>query len=73
MKPTQFNPSPLEVEFANAISDFKEQLVQKLTNMHLENIETHLNKDNPHVLFMLKETDGTRHEILIKCIQRVLD
>ena len=73
MKPTQFNPSPLEVEFARTIVDMKEELVSKLTNMKLDEVQTALKEDNPYLVFKLTETDGTKHEIMVKFIQRVLE
>jgi hypothetical protein len=69
MKTSSYNPSSLEVDFANALQILREQLEKHLLNNHITNVENHLGKDNPMVKFSLVDTDGDPHEIVVRIIQ----
>jgi hypothetical protein len=69
MKTSTYNPSSLEVDFANALQILREQLEKHLLNNHITNVENHLGKDNPMVKFSLVDTDGDPHEIVVRIIQ----
>ena len=70
MKTTKYNPSDLEVAFARALAALKGQLEQQLAGQTITHIDNHIEKDNPLVRFMLKDTDGDAHELVIKVIQK---
>ena len=70
MKTTTYNPSPLEVEFANIISELKETIEQKLSNTDIVEIDNHSGDDNPLLRFHLIDQDGDPHEVVIKIIQK---
>jgi len=69
MKTTAYNPSPLEVEMAEAISQLSEQIQSKLSFNEIINVENKINEDNPMVKFYLLDKDGDPHEIVLKIIQ----
>lgn len=69
MKTTSYNPSPLEVEFANALHEICGQIEGKLNNLKIENVECDTQADNPYVKFYMKDQDGDPHEVVMKIIQ----
>jgi hypothetical protein len=69
MKTSSYNPSPLEVDFANALQILKEDIEKHLLDNHITSVENHLRKDNPMVKFSLVDKDGDPHEIVIRIIQ----
>lgn len=69
MKTSTYNPSPLEVDFANALFILQEQIQKHLHDNEVINVESDINKDNPTVKFSLLDKDGDPHEIMIKIIQ----
>lgn len=69
MKTSTYNPSPLEVDFANALFILQEQIQKHLHDNKVINVETNLNQDNPTVKFSLLDKDGDPHEIIVRIIQ----
>lgn len=69
MKTTKYNPSDLEVNFARALEDIKDQIEQKLPNNDIIDIENKITADNPLVKFFLLDKDGDPHEVVLKIIQ----
>ena len=53
MKTTTYNPSPLEVDFANALHILQEQIQKHLQDNKIVNVESNLNRDNPMVKFSI--------------------
>lgn len=70
MKTTSYNPSQLEVEFANALTVLKDQIEQHLSGNKILHIEGKNQVDNPILTFRLKDEDGDEHEMVVKIIQR---
>ncbi len=70
MKTANYNPSPLEVRFATILSGMKHELNRQLDGFEIYRIENNINEDNPTVEFLLADTDGDKHQIVIKVIQR---
>ena len=70
MRTEIYNPSQLEVEFANALNDLVPEIEKKLSANKIIKIENKIKEDNPMVLFHLQDTDGDLHELVIKLIQR---
>ncbi len=70
MKTTAYNPSELEVELAFVLSELKDQIEGKLTSNKIEKIENRIKEDNPAVIFFMEDSDGDKHEVVIKIIQR---
>lgn len=73
MKTQTYNPSPLEVSFAQAIASLQEQIAQKLPNLDLVEVHSDTTVDNPMLRFHLQDPDGDRHEIVVRVIQRIDD
>ena len=69
MKTPSYNPSPLEVDFINAMHALQEQIEQHLQGNKIVNVESNMNRDNPMVKFSLVDGDGDPHEIVIRIIQ----
>lgn len=70
MKTTAYNPSPIEVEFAKAISSLKTELEEHLSNNKIDAIENNINADNPFLKVHLTDSDGDKHTMVIKLIQK---
>jgi len=69
MKTSTYNPSPLEVDVANALFILQDQIQKHLHGNEVINVESDINQDNPTVKFSLLDKDGDPHEILIRIIQ----
>ena len=69
MKTKEYNPSKLEVHFAQAIEDLKDQLQEKLPGNEIIKVENRMSADNPMVKFFLKDVDDDPHEVVFKIIQ----
>lgn len=70
MKTEAYNPSRLEVEFAEAVAELKDQLEAKLSAFTITKVEKQVSLDNPTVNFTLKDSDGDKHEIVFRIIQK---
>ncbi|HYC83795.1 MAG TPA: hypothetical protein VEB86_01180 [Chryseosolibacter sp.] len=69
MKTDSYNPSSLEVDFANALYILQKELEKHLQYNTITNVETHLKRDNPMVKFNLIDKDGDPHEVVVRIIQ----
>lgn len=69
MKTSTYNPSPLEVDFANALFILQDKIQKHLHDNEVINVESDIKQDNPTVKFKLLDKDGDPHEIVIRIIQ----
>ena len=69
MKTSAYNPSPLEVDFANALYVLQKELEKHLHDNQVINVESQIRRDNPMVRFSLLDKDGDPHEVVIRIIQ----
>jgi hypothetical protein len=69
MKTSSYNPSPLEVDFANALHILQEQLEKHVQGNKIVHVESNIKRDNPMVKFSLIDEDGDPHEIVVRIIQ----
>ena len=69
MKTSTYNPSPLEVDFANSLYILQKEIEKHLQGNEIRGVETHLKRDNPMVKFSLVDKDGDPHEIVVRIIQ----
>jgi hypothetical protein len=69
MKTSTYNPSPLEIDFANALFILQEQIQKHLHDNEIINVESDIKQDNPTVKFSLLDKDGDTHEIVVRIIQ----
>ncbi len=69
MKTSTYNPSSLEVDFANALVILRENIEKHLLDNKITKVENHLGKDNPMIRFNLVDNDGDTHEIVVRIIQ----
>jgi len=69
MKTSAYNPSPLEVDFANALLVLQKELEKKLQDNQIIHVESQIRRDNPMVKFSLLDKDGDPHEVVVRIIQ----
>lgn len=69
MKTTSYNPSSLEVDFANALFILQKEIQKHLQDNEIIHVEPNLTRDNPTVRFNLLDKDGDPHEIVIRIVQ----
>lgn len=70
MRTEHYNPSQIEVELAQAMTELKSQLEKYLSHNTIKSIENHIQEDNPMLLLHLEDQDGDPHEVVVKVIQR---
>ncbi len=69
MKTPSYNPSPLEVDFANALIILQKDIQKHLQGNEIVNVESNIKRDNPMVKFNLVDKDGDAHEIVVRIVQ----
>ncbi|HJW30367.1 MAG TPA: hypothetical protein VJ508_14140 [Saprospiraceae bacterium] len=69
MKTSSYNPSPLEVDLANALFILQKEIEKHLQDNEVVHVETNINRDNPMVKFNLLDKDGDPHEIVVRIVQ----
>ena len=69
MKTATYNPSPLEVDFANALYILQKELEKHLQDNQIIDVKSEIKKENPLVRFHLLDKDGDPHEIVVRIIQ----
>ncbi|MBS1680505.1 MAG: hypothetical protein JST48_02225 [Bacteroidetes bacterium] len=69
MKTSSYNPSPLEVDLANALFILQKDIEKHLQDNEIVQVQTNINRDNPMVKFNLLDKDGDPHEIVVRIVQ----
>lgn len=69
MKTAAYNPSSLEVDFANALIILQKDIQKHLQGNQIVNVESNINRDNPMVKFSLVDKDGDPHELVVRIVQ----
>lgn len=69
MKTDSYNPSPLEVDLANALFLLQKEIEKHLQNNEIVHVESNIKRDNPMVKFSLLDKDGDPHEIVVRIVQ----
>ena len=69
MKTDSYNPSPLEIDMANALFIVQKEIEKHLQNNEIVHVETSIKRDNPMVKFNLLDKDGDPHEIVVRIVQ----
>lgn len=69
MKTSAYNPSPLEIDFANALYVLQKELEKNLHDNQIIHVESQVKRDNPMVKFSLLDKDGDPHEVVVRIIQ----
>ena len=69
MKTTSYNPSAIEIDFANALYALQKEIEKHIQDNQVIHVETIIKSDNPQVKFQLLDQDGDPHEVVIKIIQ----
>ena len=66
----EYNPSPLEVRFAEILCELKDEINKKLEIFDVFRIESNTEIDNPTIDFFIRDNDGDEHEVVLKIIQK---
>jgi hypothetical protein len=69
MKTSSYNPSPLEVDFANALYVLQKEIEKNLHDNQIIHVESQIRRDNPMIKFSLLDKDGDPHEVVVRIIQ----
>jgi hypothetical protein len=69
MKTATYNPSPLEIDLANALVILQKEIEKHLQGNQVIHVESQIKKDNPMIKFNLLDKDGDPHEIVVRIIQ----
>ena len=69
MKTNSYNPSPLEVDLANALVILQKEIQKHLQDNEIIHVESNIKRDNPMVKFNLLDKDGDPHEIVVRIVQ----
>ena len=69
MKTSIYNPSPLEVDFANALEALQKEIEKRMPGQQIVKVDNQLRRDNPMVRFNMIDKDGDPHEVVIRIIQ----
>jgi len=69
MKTPAYNPSPIEVDFANALFILQKEIQKHLQGNEVVHVESNIKRDNPMVKFNLLDKDGDPHEIVVRIVQ----
>ena len=69
MKTSTYNPSPLEVDFANALHILQQDIEKHLQGNKIIEVTSDIKKENPMIRFHLLDKDGDPHEIVLRVIQ----
>ena len=69
MKTSSYNPSPLEVDLANALCSLQREIEKHLTGNEIIDMKSDIRKENPMVRFQLLDKDGDPHEVVVRIIQ----
>ena len=69
MKTASYNPSPLEIDFANALFILQKDIEKHLQANKIVHVESNIKRDNPMVKFSLVDKDGDPHEIVVRIVQ----
>lgn len=67
---TSYNPSKLELEIGEVIKSLQSEMNNRLTDNTIKSIEIDKHKDNPNLILKLVDSDGDKHELVLKLIQR---
>jgi hypothetical protein len=69
MKTVKYNPSSLELDMANAMVILQKEIEKHLQDNKIVKIDPDLASNNPTVTFILEDTDGDRHEMVLRIFQ----
>jgi len=69
MKTPTYNPSPLEVNLADALYSLQNEIQKRLPGNEIVDMKCETNTENPLVRFHLLDNDGDPHEIIVRIIQ----
>lgn len=69
MKTPTYNPSPLEVNLADALYSLQTEIQKHLPDNRIVDVKSETRTENPLVRFHLLDKDGDPHEIIVRIIQ----
>ena len=69
MKTLDYNPSKLEVQYAETLAGLSKDIESKIPGIKIFNVVNRIEEDNPIVRFYLNDSDGDPHELAVRIIQ----
>lgn len=69
MKTVKYNPSSLELDLANALVILQKEIEAHLQDNKIKKIDPDLSSDNPTVTFSLEDSEGDKHELVVRIFQ----
>jgi hypothetical protein len=69
MKTTSYNPSPLEIEWANALSKIPSEIEKHLSGNRIVQAICDLTQDNPAVKIQLVDPEGDHPDVVVRIVQ----
>ncbi len=69
MKTTNYNPSTLEIDLANALVIMHKELEKHLHGTQIIKADPNINRDNPTIKLTLSDKDGDLHDVVIRIVQ----
>jgi len=69
MKTPTYNPSPLEIRLADALSKLKSELQKHLPDNKIVDVHCETSTENPLLRLHLVDNDGDPHEVVLRIIQ----
>jgi len=70
MKTSNYNPSVLEVRFTQILREMQEEINARMDGLKIYRVEDHPERDNPDLHFHIEDSDGDRHVLVLKVIQK---
>lgn len=69
MKTVKYNPSSLELDLANALVILQSEIEKHLQDNKIKKIDPDLSSDNPTVTLSLEDSEGDKHELVVRIFQ----
>lgn len=70
MKTSNYNPSVLEVHLTKVLKQMQDEITARMDGYKVYRIEDHPDRDNPDLHLHIEDSDGDRHVLVLKIIQK---
>lgn len=70
MKTSNYNPSILEVRLTQVLKQMRNEINARMDGFKVYQIDDHPDRDNPDLHLHIEDSDGDRHVLVLKVIQK---